>query len=490
MKHMKKMMALVVAAAMMLAMSMTVFAEDSNNGSIIINSAVKDQTYTIYEILKLENYDSASGAYAYKATDAWSGFINGNGIKDVYVDVDSQGYVTWKKKDNQGNEIGAADFAKAAQKYAADSKIGNQGSQVASSDTVTFNSLELGYYLLDSSLGTLCSLDTTNPSVTIQEKNVAPSNEKTVEEDSTSSYGSVNDADIGQTVNFKSKITIPKGSENIVFHDEMSNSLTLDTSSIKVYTDENMTTVLSDSNYTTTSTGLTDGCTFEISFDQTFLDGLTADSTIVYVGYSATVNERAVVGGSGNTNKSKVKYGEKGETTTSTTTTYTWSFDVLKYANGDKTKVLADAQFVLLNSDKSQVAVIVNGKLQSWSNVSDVETDGTINWSANMTLTTGQNGKIAIAGLDADTYYLREIKAPDGYNKLSDDVKVEIKPTTDNAGSSMTLTAVTAEIENKSGSALPSTGGIGTTVFYVIGGILVIIAGVLLVVKRRMKAEK
>lgn len=484
----RKLLAVVLTAALALSMvAASAFAdEDSNNttakGTITVDSAAKDQTYTIYEILKLESYDVNAGAYSYKATTDWSKFINSDTIKDVYVDVDAQGYVTWIKDAN------AADFAKAAQKYAADNKISNQGTKTATGTTVTFDNLELGYYLLDSSLGTLCSLDTTNSSVTIKEKNTVPTNEEAVEEDSTGKYGDVNDADIGQTVKFKSAATLPKGSENVTFHDTMSNGLTLDTTSIKVYTNENLTAELAAGNYTVITTGLTDGCTFEVEFTQTYLDGLT-DETTVYVGYSATLNSNAVVGGNGNPNTSKVEYGEKGETTftpNSTTTTYTWSFDVLKYANGNESKVLEGVEFVLLNNDRTKVATIADGKLTSWMDVPTAGADGSISWPGNTTLTTDKQGKINIAGLDADTYYLRETKALDGYNILNTDAEVKIQPTADSKDKTLTLTPVTAKVENKSGSELPSTGGMGTTLLYVVGGILVVGAGVGLVVRRRM----
>ena len=505
MKHMKKLASLLLALVMVMGLATTAFAA-GETGTITINNAVVGQTYTVYQILDLESYSDVSntdqdnlenptgGNYAYKATVAWSNLINSDAIKGVYVNVDAQGYVTWK------DSADAAAFAKLAQAYAKTNNIISQGTKTATAaegsaatTTVTFADLDLGYYLVDSTLGTLCSLDTTNPSVTIQEKNTAPTNKKEVQEDFTDSYGSVNDADIGDTVNFKSTITLPKGSENIVFHDTMSSGLALDTASIKVYTDANMTTELAAGNYTVATSGLTDGCTFEVSFNQTYLNGLTAESTTVYVKYAATINSTAVVGGSGNSNTSKVSYGDKNNTKTtpgSTTTTYTWSFDVLKYANGDKSKVLADAQFVLLNNNKDKVATIVNGKLTGWANVPTADDDGNITWPENTTLTTDSDGKIAIAGLDADTYYLREIAAPAGYNKLATDVPVTITPTKSNDGTSMSLTSVTAEVENKSGSELPSTGGMGTTIFYVLGGILVVGAAILLITKKRMGAEK
>ena len=497
MKHMKKVAGLLLVLVMVMGLDTTAFAAQEGTltgGSITIDNAISGQTYSIYQILYLESYSTdangnATGDYAYKANSAWESWLK---TQTSYVSIDAQGYVTWV------SGASAADFAKAAQAEATKqgSTITADGTTTVSGTTVTFRDLKLGYYLVDSTLGTLCSLDTTNPSVTIKEKNAEVTNEKEVEEDSNSSYGSVNDADIGQTVNFKSTITLPKGSENVVFHDEMSKGLTLDANSIKVYTDANMTTELTAGNYTVTTTGLSDGCTFEVSFAKTYLDGLTADTTTVYVKYSATVNDQANVGNTGNPNKSKVSYGDENKTTTtpdSTTITYTWSFDVLKYANGDETKVLKDAQFVLLSKDKSKVATIVNGKLTGWEAVPAADDDGNINWPANTTLTTDTNGKITIAGLDADTYYLRETAAPAGYNKLANDVEVKIEPTKNTASdgsTTLSLTAVTAEIENKSGTELPSTGGMGTTIFYVLGGILVVGAAILLITKKRMSAEK
>lgn len=476
MKRTKKLASLLLALVMVFAVAVTVLAEGS--GSITVDNAVVGQTYTIYEILRLESYNADTKAYSYKATDAWKGFINGDGIKGIYVDVNGQGYVTW----HDGADASA--FAKAAQAYAGVHSIANQGSQTATSTTVKFESLELGYYLMDSTLGTLCALDTTTPDVIIKEKNEVPSNEKTVEEDSSKNYGSVNDADIGQTVNFKSTVTLPVGSENVIFHDTMSAGLTLNAESVQVYTDVGLITKLDADSYTLKTPGLSDTCTFEIAFSQEYLNGLK-EKAVVYVVYSAVVNENAVVGDEGNPNTSHLSYGDKSNTKTtpgSNTTTYTWSFDVLKYGNGNETNVLANAEFVLLNSDKSKVAVVENGKLKGWMKLPAAGEDGSVVWPANTILKTNEYGKISIAGLDADTYYLREIKAPAGYNVLKDDVEVKIDPTVSDK--------TTVKVDNLSGTELPSTGGMGTTFFYVAGSILLLGAAVLLVTKKRMNAAK
>ena len=479
MKTSRRLAGLFLAIVMMFTLAVSVSAIDG--GSITIDNAVKDQTYTIYEILYLESYNKDSGAYSYKAKADWNVFINGADIKNVYVNVDDQGYVTWK------DNADPAAFAKLAQKYAIDHRIVNQGSMKAENATVTFTNLELGYYLVDTTLGTLCSLDTTTPSVTIKEKNAEPTNVKTVEEDSTGNYGSTNDADIGQTVNFKSTITAQAGAENYVFHDKMSAGLTYTGVTGVTLNGENV----DKASYTVKTTEFSDDCTFEVIFTQAFCNTLKANDEIV-ISYTATVNEKAVIGSTGNPNESKIEYGESGKITTtppSKTTTYTWSFDVLKYGNNDESKVLKDAQFVLLNNGKTKVATIVNGKLTGWVDVPTAGEDRTITWPANTVLTTGADGKIAIAGLDSDTYYLREVEAPDGYNKLAEDKEVKIAPTA-GENNTLSLAPLTVKVNNQSGAELPSTGGIGTTIFYIIGAVLVLGASVLLVTKRRMKNDR
>ena len=480
---MKKTMSVLLALVLLLALSVPAMA--AGEGTITINNAVVGQTYTIYEILYLESYNPAEGseAYAYKATTAWNEFINSDGIKGTYMDVDAQGYVTWV----EGAD--AAAFAKLARAYAADANnnVTAQGTANADSKKVTFNNLELGYYLVDSTLGTLCSLDTTNPTVFIDEKNAEPSNVKTVEEDSNHKYGEKNDADIGQTVNFKSTITAQAGAENYVFHDKMSGGLTFGAVTgvtLKHKEDTEAATVASE-NYEVKTSNPKDGCTFEIVFTQAFCDTLKANDKIE-ISYTATVNENAVVGGNGNPNESHLSYGDQNHPTTtppSTTTTYTWKIDVLKYTmKGDEEVKLADAVFTLSKSidGTDPIALISEG-----NNVYRVAKTGETGITQ---ITTDATGAFTIKGLDSDTYYLTEIAQPAGYNKLADPIKVVIDDH-GNVNYNNNYTG-TVRVENKTGAELPSTGGVGTTVFYVVGGLMVLLAVVLLVTRKKMSAGK
>ena len=475
MKHARKLASLLLALVMVFALTATAFAE-GETGSITINDAVVGQTYTIYQILDLESYNASANAYAYKATTAWNTFINSNEIKGVYVEVDAQGYVTWKE------DADAAAFAKAAQKYAKDNSIANQGTVAATTTTVSFAGLDLGYYLVDTTLGTLCSLDTTNPNVVMEEKNEVPTNVKTVEEDSTGNYGEKNDADIGQTVNFKSTITAQAGAENYVFHDTMSAGLTY--TAVTGIT-LNGTTV-DASNYTVVTEGLTDGCTFEVRFTQAFCDTMKANDQIV-ISYTATLNENAVIAGEGNPNTSKVSYGDSSNTKytpDSQTKTYTWNVNVFKYTmNGETETALAGATFTLSkNADGSNPIALVSKGNNVYRVAKNGET-GTVT-----EITTDGTGKFTIQGLDADTYYLIETAAPAGYNKLAGPVTIVIGENGVVNGTTEAPQGVNeVKVLNQSGTELPSTGGIGTTIFYVVGGVLVVGAAVLLVTKKRME---
>lgn len=472
MKHLKKIAGFLLALVMVFTMTANTFAAEQTNpkGSITINNAVEDQIYKVYKILSLESYNESTNAYSYKpASDTWKTWLKKEAIA-AYVNVDDNDYVTWV------SGADAAAFAKLALEYAASESINPVYTEVAKSTTVTFSELDLGYYLLDSSLGSLCSLDTTNPNVTMEEKNAKPTIDKTVEEDSTSVYGKLNDADLKQTVNFKSTITAQAGAQNYVFHDKMEEGLTFGGVTKITWKESDV----SADQYTVKTDSLSDDCTFEVVFKQEFCDGLAANDQVV-IWYTASLNENAVIGVPGNVNESYLTYGDNNsKTEVSKTTTYTWDMSVLKYGNGNESNFLAGAQFKLLNTAQNKAAEFdENKKFVGWVEVEK----GTV-------LTTDENGSIKVVGLDADIYYLDEIEPPKGYNRLSDPQKVVITRTAaEDDNTKFTYTPVVAKVNNNSGTELPSTGGIGTTIFYAAGSVLVIAAVVLLITKKRMSTK-
>lgn len=500
MKTMKKLSSLLLALVMILAMSVPAFAVEGNltGGSITIDNAVPGQTYSAYQILYLESYSTDVEAYAYKANPDWSAFINSDDIKGVYLNVDAQGYVTWVKGANPATfaKLAQAEATKQGSTITADATaIATAAAQGAIYSTVKFENLKLGYYLVDTTLGTLCSLDTTNPNVTMQEKNEVPRIEKEVQEDSTDDWGESNTAQIGDTVNFKTTIYAKPGAQNYVMHDEMSEGLTLISSNITVTA--GTTPLTAGTEYTLTTSGLSDSCDFEIAFKQTYLDAITADTEIV-VAYSAILNDDAVISTDANTNKTKLDYGDDSETVWDETKTYSFSFDIVKTksesSQGSGSYELLDgAEFALYDAqtDGSLIPLVEDGNNYRVATIKE----STANGFTSATIV-AKDGQATVIGLDANTtYWLEETKQPDGYNKLDGRVEVKIK----DSNISTTLTTDSTDWEdgdggvhiiNQTGAELPTTGGMGTTIFYVVGSILLGSAVILLIAKKRMGAEK
>lgn len=486
MKHIRRTLALLLAAALVLALSIAAFADGSATaGSITIDNAVKDKTYTIYRIFDLNSHNDDYTAFNYTVNASWKAFFEGDAAGLTYVTIDDDfGYVTWK--DGQD----AAAFAAAAIAYADANGIENNGQKEASDSTVKFEALPLGYYLVKSGLGALCSLDTTLPNATIREKNSAPTVEKKVREND--AYGKTNDANIGDTVTFTTTINVLDGApKSYVLHDKMSEGLTFDQNSVKVTVNSKDFT-----NYGLVTSGLNDDCTFEIRFDDVTVDGVTASvlkpNDVVTVEYTATVNENAVIADTGNANETWLKYDNTGETTHSTTHTYVWAMKVVKFTMKDsKETLLKDAQFVLyrINNDVTEyVTADRENKVTGWTKNAYDSSEAT----KATVFTTPDNGTFTISGLDSGTYYLEEIKAPAGYNMLKDPVPVVIETTSDTSTGAMTATVKygsstgDVKVENQTGTELPSTGGIGTTIFYIIGSLLAAGAVILLVTRKRM----
>ena len=490
MKYMKKLMALLAALTLALAMAVPAFAESgtaSSKGTITIDNAVTDTIYNAYRIFDLESYDTDKNAYSYKLNTKWENFpeysttIDGKAVSAAdFFSVNSADYIEWKdaKKD------AGADFAKLAKAFAGEKSIACDETKTATDATVTFTNLTLGYYLVDTSLGSLCSLDTTASSVTIKEKNSDTTIEKKIVITDGEKVDS-NSAGIGDTVNFSITITVKDGApKNYVLHDKLS-GLTFNSNSLKVKI--GTTTLTPNTDYTLV-TNPTDGD----SFDVKFTDGKLQTNDVVVVTYSATVATDAAIAGAGNTNKAKLEYNGK-HSTEEETTTYVWKLNVHKYTlNSTNDEVaLSGAKFVLyrMDSGTQKYATLTGDKIAGWvTNKGDATT-----------LETSGEGDILIEGLNVGTYYLEETEAPAGYNKLTEPIEVKITATPDTTGVSETVeyknqndstytpaTNAIVKVLNKAGTQLPSTGGIGTTLFYVIGGGLMAVAAVLLVAKKRM----
>ena len=494
MKYMKKFMALLAALTLALTMAVPAFAASgtasSSKGKITIDNAVTGTTYKAYRIFDLESYDTNKDVYSYKLSTKWKDFpayraiIDDNEvIAEEFFSVNSAGYIEWKDAKKEAG----ADFAKLAKAFARENNIECDATETATGAEVTFTDLTLGYYLVDTSLGSLCSLNTTAPSVTIKEKNSDTTIEKKIVITGINGEEKVdsNSAGIGDTVNFEITITVKDGNpKDYVLHDKLS-GLKFDPNSLKVKVGTRELTANTD--YTLVANP-TDGD----SFDVEFINGKLKTNDVVVVTYSATVAADATIAGAGNTNKAKLDYSEK-HSTDEKTTTYVWKLNVHKYTlNSTNTEeALSGAKFVLyrMDGDTKEYAKLTNGKIDSWvANQSDATT-----------LETSSTGDVLIQGLNVGTYYLEETEAPVGYNKLAKPIEVKITATSDATGVSETVeyrnssetsytpaTDATVKVLNEAGTQLPSTGGIGTTLFYVIGGGLMAVAAVLLVTKKRM----
>lgn len=484
MKRVKRVLALLAAFALVLAMAVPAFAEEET-GSITVQGAVNGESYSIYKIFDVTGYDTTTKPHkiAYKVTDDWASFFEKGKPGAAYVTLDSKKQISGTMLDSST----APEFAAAAIKWAKDSDhhINVTASETANGDSVTFTNVANGYYLVDTSLGALCSLDNvTGNTAKISEKNKVPSVEKKVK--SGDDYKSSNSAKIGDTVEYKTTITINGSVEKVVLHDKMDAGLTFNETSVKVKVGG---ADVPEANYTLQKPGTesSDPCTFEIEFKDSYIAGLET-GTQIEVTYSATLNKNAVIGTTGNKNDTWLKYGNSGSVK-SETTTYSYSFDLVK-TDSDGT-LLAGAKFKLYaDQDCTNEIKLVADE----TNVYRVATTGETGVPY---IETNANRALTIKGLKGTTaYYLKEIEAPKGYNELENAFAFAIASA--NISSNLSDTSnkwdegksTGIHIINNAGTTLPSTGGMGTTVFYVVGGGLMAVAVVLLVTKKRMENKR
>ena len=471
-KTFKKLFAALLAAALVLAMAVPAFAvtNTGTNGSITINNTVKDETYTIYKLFDLDSYDTAHNAYFYTVVEDWKDFFT-TGAGSKYIDL-TNGHPTWKAGvDSTDDSDTVAALAKAALDWAKVKGITGT-KETATGDTVNFSGLDLGYYLVDSSLGALCGLNTTKPDAIIKEKNGQPTIDKKVKNGDT--WDTTNDAKIGDTVEFKVEVKVEAGAKNYVVTDTMDAGLSFSSGSIQVDG-----VALNDTIATLTLKQKEGDPTFTLTFADSYVADKIGETIVVT--YAATLNANAVV--AGNKNSATLHYSNQ-HTVNKETTTYTHEFDLLKVDGADH-KLLDGAEFKLYDAKDSVTPIKVVPVAGGYRVANGNEAGATETIAV-----TG--GKVHISGLDKTTYWLEETKAPDGYNKLT-----ERKPVNLTSGSNNTTLEAAATtwseadhgvaVENNAGTVLPSTGGMGTTLFYVVGGGLMVAAVVLLVTKKRME---
>ncbi|MBQ3531979.1 MAG: SpaH/EbpB family LPXTG-anchored major pilin [Oscillospiraceae bacterium] len=490
-----KIASLILAIALVFSLGITAFAEEL--GSITINNVTVDDegnlaaTYEIYEILDLESYDTDESAYSYKVHPNWAAFFATDAAKD-YFKIDEQNYATWVGEESAER---AAAFAKLALAFAKSNSITPDKSTTNASDyaigekdgkkEITFSGLDLGYYLVDSTVGALCGLTTTNPDAFINAKNHMPSISKQVQEDSLLQWDSNNTADIGQIVDYRVTIDVHEGAENFILHDKMDSGLTFkEVTSIQYLdTSANNTIDIPDTLYTVkTDIGT---CTFEIHFSKELCDQLESNDKVV-IHYSAMLNKNAVINGEGNANYAWLEFGDGHLTEQSKTITKTFAIDLVK--TDSQNKLIDGAEFKIYDAPENgnEVSVVLMDDGVTYRRARADETGVSI---------AVKDGIVRIVGFDNGEYYVEETKTPAGFNQLVGRQKFTIsganlEATINDVGEDKVVsTGSGVHVVNKSGTMLPETGGIGTTMFYVIGGVLVAGSLVFLVTKKRMSNQ-
>ena len=476
MKHARKLASLLLALVMVFALATTAFAAETvatpTNGTITVENPVKGHTYTAYKIFDVvydTNAENGHYSYTIDSTNEWYGTVSAyardttHGLTLTQVNGGNTYVVT------TNNDFSAPNFADAL-KADVNGKTGRPLSDADGKATVT--GLDLGYYFVTSSTGALCNLTTTNPTVTIHDKNDMPFEKKA---DKTN-------ADVGQIVTYTITGKVPDYTGFTTYTYKVTDTMSAGL------------TFKKDVKVTVGGKDVTSDCTITYDVDKNankFTVSIPVKSyTIgaeIKVTYSALVNENAVAKVSNN--EATLTYSNNPTDSTKTTITppqeqkvYTSKIVIDKFESGKEATKLPNAKFVLYKK-------VTDGEKTSIFYYKWNDTDRKVEWVEDMkdatVVTTNKQGEATFRGLADGTYYLVETEAPAGYNPLTKSVEVTV------AGSSTDSAklSVTAKVENKTGTTLPSTGGMGTTIFYVLGSALVLGAVVLLVTKKRMSTK-
>ena len=499
MKYMKKLITLLAVLTLALAMAVPAFAEAATTTyTITINHGTGN--YAAYQIFKGDLHEKTL------SNIEWGDNVTDEGRTKFGNAADKAKTIT--------TEADAKAFAVEVAKYLTDPAAGT------GTDSITVSGP--GYYLIkNTSVGegevfTDYILRVVGD-VEVNPKSGKPTLDKQIRHNETGLWGVVGDNQIGDTVEFRTLTTVPIVSGytqyKYVIHDEMSAGLTSNVRSNEDVTIKvNDETVL-DKNYYTVTVDEVNTNKFTVTVDvlNAIKDGKMVEGNTLYTYYTGILNEKAKVYNDGKQeNKAYLEYSNNPHDHATTNSTpvkvvYDWTFKMgVKKVDGADGTPLTDAKFVLSKEKNCDLGAIGDdGQPHNTENLISLikNSDGSYtvapagyNGSVVNVMTAGD---ITINGLDdATVYYLYETKAPAGYNRLTDAVRFEITATYSDAGdncTSVTATvnndvqsSVSVNVRNNKGSTLPSTGGIGTTLFYVIGGGLMAVAAVLLVTKKRM----
>lgn len=501
MKKMKRIVTMMLVLVLALALAAPVFAVETD-GSITISNAVEGKTYNAYRLFDL-TLDDMNKNYGYTINADWKDFFDTEGA--TYVKIDTTHDNVALKENITAAELQG--LAQAAKIYAGKKPVAAVATEKATAPTLTFSNLPLGYYLVTTEVGALQALDTTNHNAVMYEKNTAPDIGKTADK---------TNAAYGETVHFT--IPVTKGGYawgDYVIKDTMT-GLELKPDTVKVTVKSKPLVAKVD--YTVASDTVSNPNTLTVTIQEATLNKRdAADTDFVYPAGTEFVLEYDAVAKATVSMENKVTMDYK--TNPSVTTpdgnlpehivkVANYEFDVKK--TNEKNEQLEGATFELHKKDDctdDAMQFIKTGNTYRLAEADEAPAEGS---ELTSTITAGE---AKIEGLAAGTYYLKEMAAPAGYNKLLKPVKVEIiEKLNENTGSTyykqafddngdrlnptikMNDAVVAADgasafvlnIINKTGTELPSTGGIGTTVFYVVGGLMMAVAVVALITKKRM----
>ena len=474
MKMTKKIMSLAIVFAMVMAMSVSAFAQTvgtaaTGTGSITIPNATKGETYSIYKLFNASVTGTDNGSIAY------TGDIPEN--LTAYFKKDSAGNIS-----SVSTELSAE--AIAAMKTWAEGQQAPTASVEADGSVLTFAGLSYGYYVVLTTQGTAITVNSTNPNVTVYDKN---STGRTLTKDVDDAKVQIGDT-ATYTVVFTTSNFVGAGSTatpitEYVLHDTLPSFLKRDT--------VNVTSIIVDDDADTTTTTDQHDVTAQFDADNKItLDWYNEETSAhryengakVIVTYTATVTADVLTNG---TNTATLTWTNEKTGLTDTAVIGTKYFGVKKVDASNNQ--LEGAEFILKEKVTTPAPAEGGEPTVTYVNVPVVavmttgETPVVDYYRVAMAGEQGVNivvGNKLIKGLDEEAVYvLEETKAPAGYNMLTTYTR-EVTPDD----------TTVVEVVNQSGTELPSTGGIGTTIFYALGGLMAVGAGVLLVAKKRMEA--